>query len=898
MTSKIRNSLIIFSFLLLLAGAVFVIAAVGGLFVVQTNGPSAGAIKHGLGFSSINPDIIYVDRYKSTDGGNIWREFSLPSDSAVRSIAVDPKNPSVVYLAANNTIYKSINGAESWQELAVIDPRGDNPTVSALSINPDDGNMIYAGTTHGDLYKTTNGGANWQNVSGKLGTDAPISRVAFNPQNTKDIYISAGGWYLSALVGLSKKGDGLFVSRNGGETFEKINSEFENDLVQDVDVLGNVVYASVHHAPDSSEEWRRIYKSENGGATWKVVLDKGILTHAAINPKNANHIVASGADDELFYVSYDGGASWKTVGFNSSEPIHYTHELEIVDDNKVYALEYYKPFMKSSDGGVSWRWSSNGIKNSSVYALRVHPANRNKVLAGTGDGALHTTLDGGKIWKRFFGGNLEGGSIATIEFNPGNSNNLFFGVTGATDRGTGRYFGAPWRDTGLYVSNDGGSDWEKIQGLPHPYGNNNQLEIYDIFIHPKDSNLMLVGTASEGVYRSEDSGKTWREANDGIPQEGFYWNLNLKPEGNTPRERCDQEYGKYKSGQKFDTGCFYYATRTSMKFAVNPNDDNEIWYTALNGVFVSKNLGRSWQWLSDDLKNIHVHFLAFDPKDPDTIYLGTHQGAIDSRGDVVDSSKGLLISRNGGKNWSQVASGPGQGYDVRAIAVNPEDTNIVIVGTQDPLYISKDKGRTWTKLTTPRLREADRIQIDSSAKIIYLGTAQAGVWRGIIDYSSANSAMIEITGVAAPTSVKSGESFPVTVSVDNTGGKTGSMPINLKIGQFSKSKTANLSSADQAAVDFSVSVKEEGDYNIFVNDIDYGKINIGGGSLFSGLFGKGDDKSNEQVADRQYKSEEDRTISKPEKSNYFEKFFWLVFWIIFAIITFLVGRKVYKKIKK
>ncbi|MBI2676921.1 MAG: hypothetical protein HYX21_03200 [Candidatus Yanofskybacteria bacterium] len=871
--------------------AIFAVASNGNLFITQTNGPSAGAIKHGLGFSPAKPDIVYVDRYKSMDGGNTWREFSLSADEAVRAIAVDPKNADILYLAANHTIYKSSDGALSWQKLIAIDPRGDNPTISALVINPDNSNIVYAGTTHGDLYKTADGGLNWQSVSGRLGTNAPISRIVFNLQNTQEIYVGAGSWYLSALVGLPKRGGGLLVSRDGGENFEKIESDFKNDLVQDVDVLGKTIYASVHHAPDSNEEWRRIYKSEDGGVSWKIVLDKRILTHTAVNPKNANHIVVSGADNEPFYVSKDGGASWKTVGLGSSEPIRYTHELEIVDDNNVYALEYYKPFMKSSDGGSSWRWSSDGIKNSSVYALRIHPANRNKVLAGTGDGALHTTLDGGKIWKRFFGSNLEGGSIAAIEFNPANSDTLYFGVTGATDRATGRYFGAPWRDTGLYASNDSGLSWSKTRGLAHPYGNNdNQLEVYDIFIHPQNPNLMLVGTASEGIYRSEDGGKTWQDANSGISKEGFYWNLNLKPEGNTPRERCEGEFGKYKAGQKFDTGCFYYATHTSMKLAVRPSNSHEIWYTTLNGVFVSRDSGRSWQWLSDDLKNIHVHFMAFDPQDPDIIYLGTHQGAIDSHGNVADSSKGLLISRNGGKNWSQVANGPGQGHDIRAIAVNPEDPNMVVVGTEDPLYVSRDKGKTWTKLVTPKLKEADRIQIDSSAKIIYMGTAQAGVWRGIVDYSSAASALIEVTGVTAPMSAKAGDKFLVEISVDNIGGKAGSMPVNLKIGGFNGLKTADLSLADQETVNFSASVKEKGEYDIFVNGQSYGKITIGSGSVFSGLLKNddGENKGNERAAIREEKTGENKNI--------LGKFFWPVFWIIFAVTTILLGIKIAPKI--
>jgi len=828
-----------FLVLLLVFSIVPLASADTDIVMKQTNGPSAGATRYGLGFSPQNPNIVYVDRYKSTDGGNTWHELEIPQDDEVHNIAVDPQNSNIVYIATTNVLYKSTDGAKTWKKLTTFgvdrDSEGyDGRSVSSITISPADSSIIYVGTTHGNMYKSTTSGESWIDISGKFKVISPISSISFNPKNTQEIFISTGLWYWGTFTNRPQTGEGLFTSSDGGEHFVKLQNEFGSDLVSDVEVIGNTVYAVVHHAPESVEEWYGFFRSKNSGKSWQKLLDSRdksktdiqMLTHVTANPNNENQIIVSSASvldvSPAFFVSLDGGDSWEIVGKESTEYIQYTHELKFVNDSLVYAVDYYKPFVKSEDGGLTWKWSSNGIRRSTIYSLQVHPLNRNVVLAGTIDGALHLTHDGGNKWDRIYEG-PEGNYIAAIEFNPKDSKVLYFGVSGLSDVGTGRYYGAPWEDTGLYISTDAGKTWVKSTGLPHPDQPNTQLEIYSILIHPDDPNIMLVGTSSEGVYITGDGGKTWQESNQGIPENHFYWNMEFDdPSENRAERECKESY---KTGQ-VRTGCFYYATRTSMSLFVNPHDHNEIWYTTLNGMFISKDLGKSWQWLSDDLKNIHTHYMAFDPSDPNTIYVGTHQGAIDERGRFIDSSRGLLISRDAGKTWNQVVNGPGEGHSIRAIAVDPKNPNFVVVGTEDPLFISEDKGKTWRKIELEGFREADKIKIDATAKIMYLGTGHLGVWRAIIGFDSSQPAMMEITGVSAPRFVISDEPFAIVVSVDNLGSKPGSLPLRLKIGPFDSEQTVSLSNADQATATFYPVVKQSGEYSILVNDIEYGKIVI------------------------------------------------------------------------
>jgi photosystem II stability/assembly factor-like uncharacterized protein len=814
------------------------------LNMLPTSGPSAGAITFGMGFSDANPDIIYVDKYKSIDGGNSWQEMNLPEEGAVDNIAVDPHNANTVYLAVYSELHKSTDGGISWKNMG--DMGTEDGTISAIAINPTNTKEIFVGYTHGKIFFSDNSGSSWNDISQRLEVISPISRIEFNPKKTQEIYISTGSWYLSSLSGSSTAtGEGLFKSVNGGKTFEKLQNEFSNFLVQDVDVLGSAVYVITRTDTGGADDWDGLFKSVDSGHTWEKLIDKRSpafsfdnINHVAIDPNDANYIIVSvsitrGDEGEtVFVISRNGGTSWEEIKTDNSEPIEYTHELEITKEGKAYAQDYYRPFLKSNDKGKTWKWSSDGIRDSGIHSLEIHPTNRNLVFAGTSDGALHISYDGGKIWQRI-ATKLSETYISSIKFHPIDSKIFYYGVSSARDSQTGRHFGSPGFGTGLYTTKDGGKTVKKITGLeiltfrPEQefVAKKTQLEVYDVLVHPTKPNIILVGTASEGVFRSEDGGKTWQEANNGIPKEGFYWNVNFDgPDTDELERRC-----KEGSEKILHSECSYYATRTSMNLFVNPHAENEIWYTTLEGVFVSHDFGKTWQWLSDDLKNIHTHFMAFDPSDKNIIYVGTHQGAIDKNGNVVDSSRGLLISRDAGKTWKQViANGPGQGRDIRAIAINPKDINFVAVGTDEDFYVSEDKGVTWERIPLKGVAGVDEIRIDDTAKVMYLGTNTSGVWRGIIDYSSSLPAVIEITGISSPASVKPGEQFDVTVSLDNTGGKEGTLPVTLKIDDYESSKTIRLAAADQAAGVFSLSLKSSGDHEISVNDIKYGKITVAG----------------------------------------------------------------------
>ncbi|MEK7226149.1 MAG: hypothetical protein AAB221_10735, partial [Bacteroidota bacterium] len=189
---NIRNVILVLLLVFLIAPMA---SADTNIAIKQTNGPSAGAIMLGMGFSPQNPNIAYANRYKSIDGGNTWLELEIPKGGEVHNIAVDPKNPDIVYIAIFNVLYKSIDGAKTWKKLTTFgvdqDSEGWNwRSASSITISPANSSIIYAGTTHGNVYKSTTSGESWIDISDKFKVSSPISSISFNPKNTQEIFIS------------------------------------------------------------------------------------------------------------------------------------------------------------------------------------------------------------------------------------------------------------------------------------------------------------------------------------------------------------------------------------------------------------------------------------------------------------------------------------------------------------------------------------------------------------------------------------------------------------------------------------------------------------------------------------------------------------------------------------
>jgi len=317
---------------------------------------------------------------------------------------------------AGGGIWKSQNGGLSFKPL--FDKYCQS--IGALAIEPGNAKVVYAGTgesnmrnsvSYGDgIYKTTDGGNNWQKI-GLEGTER-ISKIIVDPIDKKTVYVSAPGPLWNNSVNR-----GLYKTTDGGKSWAKIL--YVNDETGCADIAmhptkPNVLYASMWqfrrkaYAFSSGGPGSGLFKSLDGGKTWNK-LSKGlpagefgriVITISPSKPTELMAIVE--AKESGIYVSEDEGENWKKLPTNenlTARPFYFsTLVFDPKDPKRVYRPAY--DFQFSSDGGNSWSGAFTGgvPPHADHHALWINPSNPEMMFLGT-DGGIYTSTNRGTAWS-------------------------------------------------------------------------------------------------------------------------------------------------------------------------------------------------------------------------------------------------------------------------------------------------------------------------------------------------------------------------------------------------------------------------------------------------------------------------------------------------------------------
>jgi len=320
-------------------------------------------------------------------------------------------------------------------------------------------------------------------------------------------------------------------------------------------------------------------------------------------------------------------------------------------------------YIGTAGGGV-WKSTSGGASSKPIFdkycqsigALAIDQKNPQILYVGTGESnmrnsvsigdGMYKSTDGGDNWKRIGLDSTE--HISKVVLNPLNSNEIYVAVPGPL-----------WSDSkhrGLYKSNDGGSTWNKILYI------NEQTGCADIVIDPLHPEILIASTwqfrrtpysfnsggNGSGLYKSEDSGKTWREIKNGLPS---------KPFGRIAM-------------------CLAPSDPQKMFAIVESNN---------TGLYISSDGGESWKSQSASFNIVSRPFyfstIAVDPKDPKRVYR---------------PALSFSYSTDGGYSFSDASyEGAPIHSDMHAIWINPAYPNVIYVGSDGGVYLSVDRGVTW-----------------------------------------------------------------------------------------------------------------------------------------------------------------------------------------------------------
>lgn len=593
-------------------------------------------------------------------------------------------------------------------------------------------NVYYFGATGGGVWKTTDAGVNWSNISDGYFKTGSVGAIDAADSDPNTIYVGMGE---QTLRGNVSSGDGMYRSVDGGKSWKHIGlgdtQQIARIRVHPKDP--NTVYvAAIGHLWGNNDE-RGIFRTRDGGKTWQKILFRNSATGAselAMDPSNPNTLYAgfwqvsrrpwrmdSGGEGSGLFKSTDGGDTWVEITRNRGLPAGLNGKMNIavspVNPNRLFAMVENKDggLFTSNDGGDNWQRVSESpaIRQRPWYYNRVYCDTENESTVYVLNVGFHKSIDGGRtfttigvphsdnhdLWiapndpKRMINGN-DGG--ANVSFNSG-------GTWTEQDQATAQFYrvitdndfpyniyGAQQDNSTIRIASrsDGGaiteSDWFSVGGGESGW----------IAPHPENSDVVFAGSY-DGLLTRWDR-KTGQERN-----------IDVYP---------DNPMGSGAEGTK-------YRFQWNFPIVFSPHKTNGKYplYTAANVLFRTMDEGQSWQPISGDLtrndksKQTHsggaisgdntsveyydtIFSVDESPVKQGVIWAGTDDGWVH-------------VTENGGQSWSNVTPKDlPEWIQVNHIRASPHDpgsayfaaTNYKNDDQKPYIYKTNDYGKTWKKI--------------------------------------------------------------------------------------------------------------------------------------------------------------------------------------------------------
>ena len=307
---------------------------------------------------------------------------------AIVSIALHPANPRIVYVATNESVYKTRDGGAGWERMAT-----DLSTyrVLSLAVDPLHPATVYAGTMFDAVYKSPDGGQRW--IAHNAGLKEHVSVVnqfVFDPRDTESIYAATTV--------------GVFHSTDGGRLWdERMAGMKEVHIVVTVALdpeNPHILYAGTTGGAYRSEDGAKTWEKINDGLIPAEILDASLalgVNMIVVDPRATNTIYA--ATTKGLFKSENRGALWTRIGQSLGD--QYVSSL-VVDPSRsgvLYAGGRAGIF-KSTDGGASWSAANKGLETLNIRTIAMSPQDANVLYAGTNGSGLYRTNDGAATWVR------------------------------------------------------------------------------------------------------------------------------------------------------------------------------------------------------------------------------------------------------------------------------------------------------------------------------------------------------------------------------------------------------------------------------------------------------------------------------------------------------------------
>ena len=621
-----------------------------------------------------------------------WRPEG-PAASVVNDVAFDPGDPNRVYAAtAAGGVWRSVDGGRSWEL-----PGGDltNYTVEWVEVDPGNPATLWAGVDRPGnpaMFRSTDRGATWKLLTdatqGEGGRMHPVGqRIAFTPGKGTTIFVPSTNLH--------------YRSDDGGKTW------------RDFRVPNQDAYTFAVHPTDAKivlaggrGESLNVSRSLDGGKTWKqtgIGLGQNSLSAIFFDPKDPKVVYAVAGTFGKIFKSTDGGDEFTQL----TVPVGGTDDAFEVSMSPAGTLWAATEggLLRSDDGGASWQQSDRGTGGYLVKSVAFHPRDPQRMLAGTGGTGVYLSTDGGSSWTESSQG-LTAGWVEELYGREG-----LPGVFAQLSVGLFRFDGAtswtelrePFEDdekaeldgmlfdrnqatvifahegSSYWMSTDGGRRWQEPEKKEPSMrdmmrGNLATPEFKSMAQDAANFRTLYAGVWSspdpgQAVWKTTDSGKTWKPAGAGLPEEAVQ-----------------------------------HLVSTAANTVLAVVDNEQLWRTTGGG--------SSWSQVGSGLPEEELRQVAADPGDPQRVFIATE--------------KGLFRSTDGGGTFAKVGGALAE-EDVEAVVADGKGN--LYVGTFNGVFRSSDGGGTWTAMNDGLLNTDVRaLAVSGSPARLFAGIAGGSVW--------------------------------------------------------------------------------------------------------------------------------------------------------------------------
>jgi len=653
-----------------------------------------------------------------------------------------------------DTLKSSTFGGLKWRS---IGPALTSGRIADIEVNPANHSEWFVGVASGHVWKTVNNGTTFEPIFDNYGSYS-IGSVVMDPNHSNVVWIGTGENNHQRALGY---GDGVYKSTDGGKSWKNMGLKESRQI-------GNIVIdpknSDIVYVAAEGSVWgpggdRGLYKTTDGGKTWKKILEISENTgvnNILMDPRNSNVLYASseqrrrhvftkigGGPETAIYKSTDAGATWDklTNGIPSVDKGGIGLAISPVDPDVVYAIieaaEDGSGFYRSNNQGATWqKMSSHSAQGQYYNMIFCDPLDVDKVYSV--ETVSQITEDGGKTW-RAIGNNKRHVDDHAFWVDPTDTKHFIIGGDG-----------------GIYESFDAGKEFVFKSNLPvtqfYRVQVDNSLPFYYIYGGTQDNNSL--GGPSRNFTRNGVTSDEWFITQGG---DGFW--SQIDPEDPNIVYAESQYGGMVRYDRKSGTGIDIrpeprkgedtYKWNWNTPLIISPYSHTRL-YCAANKVFRSDDRGNTWQVISDDLtakldRNSWPVMGKYWPasavaKDLSTSLYGTivsfEESPVKENLLFVGTDDGLIqVTDDGGKNWTKTdkfAGVPENTY-VSDILASKFDENIAFASFDNILrddftpYIFKstDKGRNWVSIAgnLPKKGTVHSIQQDFvNPDLLFVGT--------------------------------------------------------------------------------------------------------------------------------------------------------------------------------